>query len=71
MHVTGRYEGHLTLTCQTLWPISYDPGPSPSSSPSPPPMALAQAFISNDHTARDMRPAATRYSRHVDAIRKS
>lgn len=32
---SGRMEG-LTLTCQTLWRMSYEPAPEPTSEASPP-----------------------------------
>ena len=60
----------LTLTCHTLWPMSYDPGPAPVSAASPP-VALFQSWAWKYHTALEKRPAATRYKRHVEMIRKN
>lgn len=49
----------LTLTCQILRSISYDPGPSPSSAASPP-TTLFHCCCSKSQIAREKRPAATR-----------
>lgn len=60
----------LTLTCHTLWPMSYDPGPAPTSAASPP-TALFQSWAWKYQTALEKRPAATRYKRHVETIKKN
>lgn len=59
----------LTLTCHTTLSISYDPGPEPSSEASLPTI-LFHFPCSRDQTARENRPAPTRYSKQVDATRK-
>lgn len=59
----------LTLTCQRLWSMSYEPGPSPSSAASPP-ITLFHCCCSNSQTAREKRPAATRYNKQAEATRK-
>jgi hypothetical protein len=61
--------GGLTLTCQTLFVISYEPGPAPSSAASLP-RASFHNWASKHHTALENKPAATRYSRQVDTTRK-
>lgn len=63
-------KGYLTLTCQTLWSISYEPGPLPNSSASPP-MYSFHLANSKAQTEREKRPAPTRYRRQVEATRKS
>lgn len=61
--------GLQQLTCQTLLRMSYDPGPEPTSDESPPTI-LFQALFSKYQMALEKRPAATRYRKQVEPIRK-
>jgi hypothetical protein len=61
--------GRLTFTCQTLWLMSYEPGPTPNSSIWPP-MYLLYRAVSSAQTAREKSPAPTRYNRQVETTRK-
>lgn len=56
---TIKRDSRLTLTCQMLRSMSYEPGPSPSSAASPP-TTLFHCCCSNSQMAREKRPAATR-----------
>lgn len=56
---TTKRDSRLTLTCQMLRSMSYEPGPSPSSAASPP-TTLFHCCCSNSQMAREKRPAATR-----------
>jgi hypothetical protein len=58
-----------TLTCHTLFLISYDPGPAPASA-TPSPANLTHASCSRFHTPLENRPAATRYKKQVETTRK-